>query len=71
MKEYRDFTEEEIKWIKSLKRLMRKAPQIFLFVANGTMCILPERYINEFGSIDHKAPCENIPTSCEVDGGDW
>jgi hypothetical protein len=71
MEKYREFTDEEKKWINKLKRLMNKAPNVFLYVANGTMYILPERYITESGGIDCKAPCKRILTSCEVDGGGW
>lgn len=76
-KEYRDFTEKELKWIKSLQRLMKKAPSsLFMFVGDG-ITILPldehgERYLTEFGGMDS---CDNneisIQTPMDYDGGDW
>lgn len=77
-KKYRDFTEEELKWIKSLERCMKKAPStLFMFVGgtNGTMEIYPKdnnnkRYFKGY-SVDSNAPNVRIKSNIEMDGGDW
>lgn len=77
--EYREFTDEELKWIRSLERCMKKAPEsLFMFVGGscGTMTIYPkneenDRYMNEFGSVDGLAPSVGIYSKIEMDGGDW
>lgn len=75
--EYRDFTDQEIKWIKSLERVMKKAPDtLFMFIGAGSMIIHPlkengNRYITDTGAMDGNAPGEYIPTKMVMDGGDW
>ncbi len=77
--EYRDYSKEELAWIKSLERVMAKAPNtLFMFVggSNGTMVIYPknednERYMNAEGAVDGNAPSTHISSKCEMDGGDW
>lgn len=77
--EYREFTKEEEKWIKSLERVMKKAPKtLFMFCggSNGTMYVMTkdeenERYTVESRGMDSNAPCKVIDCGCEVDGGDW
>lgn len=76
-KEYRDFTESELKWIKSLQRVMKKAPRgLFMFVGDS-VTILPmdenrERYITDSRGMDN---CDgkgiHISTPMVTDGGDW
>ena len=76
-KEYRDFTEEEVKWIKSLKRVMKKAPDtLFMFLGSGSMVIYPldennQRYLTNDGSIDGLATNDHVNSPMEMDGGDW
>lgn len=78
MSKYRNFTEEEIKWINSLQRCMKKAPKLlFMFVGgtSGSMDIFPkdinnERYWDGL-SIDINAPFLRIKTNIEMDGGDY
>lgn len=74
--DYREFSEEETKWLKSFKRIMKKAPDtLFLFVSGGVLIGTKdennERYIAESGGMDNDANWENVPTNMEVDGGDW
>lgn len=74
--EYREFTNEEIRWINSFKRVMGEAPRtLFMFVAGGvligTLDEKNERYIEKSGGMDSKANWISVPTKMEVDGGDW
>lgn len=77
--EYRQFTEDELKWVKSLERVMKKAPStLFMFVggSNGTMVIYPKnednvRYMTKHGGVDDEAPNKHVSSKCEMDGGDW
>jgi hypothetical protein len=75
--EYREFTDEERKWIKSFKRVMKKAPDsLFMFVGSGAVVIYTKdehgrRYMNSYGSVDGDAPDVQILTDMECDGGDW
>jgi hypothetical protein len=77
MAEYRDFTEEELKWIKSFQRVMKKAPKsLFLFAGDGLLVVYTrseesKRYMTEYGGVDGYAPNKHIPTQMDVDGGDW
>lgn len=81
MKEYREFTDEEKKWIESLQRCMNKAPNtLFMFVggSNGSMVIYPkdennDRYMTDGRSagVDGYAPSVSIKSNIEMDGGDW
>lgn len=74
--DYREFTDEELKWIKSLQRCMNKAPEnLFIFAAGGSFSIYPKdengnRYMVG-GSVDSNAPSEIVNMPCESDGGDW
>lgn len=76
---YRDFTESELKWIKSLQRVMDKAPNtLFLFVGGsyGDAWVMPmdnnnQRYMNDRGYVDGEAPRKDIPSPMAMDGGDW
>lgn len=75
MIKYREFTEDELKWIKSFQRVMKKAPEtIFMFVGTGvTIYPLDEnnnRYMTEFGGVDGYANGIGIDTPMENDGGD-
>lgn len=74
---YREFTEEEKKWIKSFQRVMKKAPTtLFMFVGSGSVVVYSkdennERYMTESGSVDGYATNEIIRTKMICDGGDW
>jgi len=71
MKKYRKFTKAELKWIRSLERVMKKAPEnLFMFIAGGMM-IYSDRYMSETGGVDDKAPSISIITSINMDGGDY
>jgi hypothetical protein len=74
--EYRDFTEEELKWIKSFERVMKKAPSSLLMFVGTGIYIHPlkengERYIGSFGEIDGQAPSVLVQTPMDADGGDY
>jgi hypothetical protein len=75
--EYRTFTEEELKWIKRFRRVMNQAPDtLLLFCGSGTMIVYTkdennERYMTDFRAVDDDAPCMEITTNMEADGGDW
>ena len=74
---YRTFTQEELKWIKSFQRCMNKAPEnLFIFAGSGDFVVYPkdengDRYMNRVGSVDEYAPNINVTMPCESDGGDW
>ena len=69
--EYREFTEPELKWIRSFDRVMAKAPgSLFMFVGSG-FTIYPGRYMTDSGSVDPYAPSICVQTELEYDGGDW
>ena len=69
---YREFTEDELKWIASLKRLMKKAPpRLFIFVGSSDFYVFSERVMTPEGSVDQYAPSISISASCEMDGGDY
>ena len=73
---YRKYTEEELKWINSFKRVMKKAPStLFLFVGAG-VTVFPkdehnDRYMTEFGGVDGEADGIDISTKMDCDGGDY
>jgi hypothetical protein len=77
--EYREFTKEEEKWIRSLERVMKKAPNtLFMFCGGsyGSMYIMTkdennQRYLAPGGAMDSKTTLTEISCGCEVDGGDW
>jgi len=74
--DYREFTEEETKWLNSFQRVMKRAPEtLFMFVAGGilvgTLDENNERYLAEVNAMDSKANWVSVPTKMEVDGGDW
>jgi hypothetical protein len=78
--EYREFTEEELIWIKSFQRIMKKAPNtLFMFVggSQGTCYIYPkkpdgDRYMTgRGGGVDSNAPSIDVVSPMEMDGGDW
>ncbi len=71
MKEYREFTEDELKWIRSFERVMAKAPsKLFMFVGAGIV-IYSGRVHNEHGNVDGNAPNRGIQTPMSYDGGDY
>lgn len=71
---YREFTEEEMKWIKSFERIMKKAPtSLFLFVGPGIVIHAKEngqRPMNG-GVVDTISTSYDISTPMEFDGGDY
>lgn len=76
IREYRKFTPDELKWIRSLERVMKKAPNtLFIFIAGGMFIFCKdefnERYMTESGSMDADAPCQTISSEIEMDGGDF
>lgn len=76
MKKYREFTQDELKWIRSLERVMKKVPDtLFMFIAGGIFIFCKdeynERYITESGSMDADASCQTIFSEIEMDGGDF
>lgn len=73
MADYRQFTEDEIKWLNKLQRVMKSAPKdtkMFMFVGAG-ITIYPERIMTASGGVDGDAPSVTIQTNIETDGGDW
>lgn len=75
--EYRYFTNEELKWINSFQKIMKKAPDtLFMFVGGSYFINIFSkdenncRYMNG-SSVDGKAPCISIETDMECDGGDF
>ena len=75
--EYREFTQEERKWIRSFEKIMKKAPSsLFLFIASGEPIIFPKdeygsRYVSQNKSMDNCAPSVFIRTNMDCDGGDF
>ncbi len=76
--DYRAFTTEEEKWIKSLQRCMNKAPEtLFMFVGGscGSMVVYTKDEENHRymigGGVDGSAPNVGILSPIEMDGGDW
>jgi len=77
-KKYREFTEEERKWVTKLKKLMqdKACGNLFLFIGSGSMVIYTSDdktgvYMTDMGGVDGNAPSFNIKTKIECDGGDW
>ncbi len=69
--EYREFTELELKWIRSFERVMAKAPgNLFMFVGSG-IAIFSERKHTDSGNVDANAPGISIQTPMSFDGGDY
>ncbi|MEM6342557.1 MAG: hypothetical protein AAF927_01710 [Bacteroidota bacterium] len=77
MKDYRQFTESELKWVKRLQRVMKDAPEsLFMFIGAGEMCIYTkssegERYVESNLSMDQNAPSEHVISEIDMDGGDY
>jgi len=76
MKKYREFTQDELKWIRSLERVMKKAPDtLFMFIAGGMFIFCKDeynkRYMTETGSMDANALCQTIDSEIDMDGGDF
>jgi len=76
MDNYREFTEEEIKWIKSFRRVMKKAPNSLILFAGGYLAICPldennKRYEDNTGGMDGMVRTENIHTKMLFDSVDW
>ena len=75
--EYREFSEEEEKWIRSFQRVMKKAPSsLFFFIASGTPIVFTtdengNRYVSSNKSMDQDAPSVLIITDMDCDGGDF
>lgn len=74
--EYRQFTDNELKWIKSFERVMKKAPDtLFLFIGAGNTVFAKDeannRYITEAGGMDGYATSVDIQTPMDCDGGDF
>ena len=74
---YREFTEKELKWIKSFEKVMKEAPEtLFMFVGGSYYVNIFSkdesncRYMNG-SSVDSNAPLISIETKMEVDGGDF
>lgn len=75
MKEYRNFTEKELKWVRSLERIMKKAPNtLFMFVGTGINIHVKDsdnkRYMNG-DSVDNTSPAISVFTEMDTDGGDY
>lgn len=76
MKQYREFTKDESKWLRSFERVMKKAPDtLFMFVGNGIQ-VYPldengNRYMGDSGGVDGSCPHEGICTNMQTDGGDY
>ena len=73
--EYREFTDSELKWIRSFERVMKKAPKsLFMFVGAG-INIHPLDYDNnrymKGDSVDNLSPIIGITTPMNCDGGDY
>ena len=80
---YREFTEAEEKWLRSLQRVMKKAPEtLFMFIGSGSMVIYPlkddgSRYMtgdrgdDNTGGVDGDFTSMSIINQMECDGGDW
>ena len=80
MKEYRAFTEKELKWLQRLENLCKKAPEtIFLFVGSGNLQFYTKdennrRYMVSYGGaegVDDNAPNFSVIVPFENDGGDY
>lgn len=75
--EYRQFTDEELTWIKRFRRVMNQAPDtLFMFNGSGSLIVYTkdennDRYVTAHGAVDDDAPCMEITTTMETDGGDW
>lgn len=75
MSEYREFTEEELKWIKSFQRVMQKAPSsLFLFCEDINVFIIAmdannRPIMTERGAYDSEASRISIKTPMYHDGG--
>lgn len=69
---YRDFTQEEIRWINKFKRVMKGAPKnLFMFVGSGSVSIYSERVMADRGGVNQDVPSEEILTPMVCDGGDF
>ena len=73
--EVREFSDNDLKWIKRLERVMKDAPaHLFMFV-NGGIAIYPGRYMQEGvqnGAVDDLASESiTIITPMQCDGGDY
>jgi hypothetical protein len=72
----REFTEDELKWLKSLNRVMKKAPDtLFMFVGAGQV-IYPKdennnRYQSDIGGVLGCDEYFMVDTPMEMDGGDY
>ena len=76
MTQYRQFTDQELQWIRSFERVMKKAPDsLFLFVGVDIAVYSKDennqRYVTSAGAIDDNAPNVTILSSIEYDGGDY
>ena len=73
--DYREFTESDLKWIRSLERVMAKAPEkLFMFIGAGSMIVYSERKMDGGGigqSVNHDVPNISVLTEMDIDGGDW
>lgn len=68
-----ELTEEERKWIKSFKRVMKKQPKRLWLFANGSLYImktnnLGNQVLTDYGGVDQNY-CITIAGKCE--GGDF
>ena len=76
MSDYRKFTEQEERWVRSFEQVMKRAPgSLFMFVAAGAVTVMTkdennDRYMVN-GGMDQKGPTALISTPMECDGGDW
>jgi hypothetical protein len=75
---YREFTKEETDWLKSFKRVMKKAPKtLFMFVGSGVTVYAKDENNNRYmarmdnKSVDSDATAEYIETKMDYDGGDY
>jgi len=74
--EYREFTDKELKWLRSFERIMKKAPDtLFMFVGAGFTIYAKDennnRYMADNGAVDCLANSLSIATEMECDGGDY
>ena len=73
---YRNFTEKELKWLKSFDKVMKKAPgTLFMFVGNGIAIYAKDennnRYMTGMGGVDCSATQWVTVTDIDNDGGDY
>ena len=78
MNKYREFTEKELRWIKSFEKIMKQAPNtLFFFVGEGQVVFTKDknnkRYMTNGSdpAVDNNCTNVAIETSMECDGGGY